>query len=299
MVSTPQPTLLLSFLAFVLLLQPSHAGKITTYWGQNVNEGSLSATCATGKYSYVNIAFLDKFGSGQTPALNLAGHCSPSSGGCSSISVDIKNCQGSGIKVMLSLGGDSQSNTISSTADAKSVADYLWNNFLGGTSPSRPLGDAILDGIDFAIVTGSPEHWDDLARDLSDYGKGGKKVYLTAAPQCPFPDHILAPALNTGLFDYVWIQFYNNPPCEYTSGNSQNLKNAWNQWSSSMKGQIFLGIPAALEATGAAGGFIPTEVLTSEILPMIKGSPNYGGVMLWSRFYDGKTGYSDSIKNSV
>jgi chitinase len=31
-------------------------------------------------------------------------------------------------------------------------------------------------------------HWDDLARFLSAYSKQGKKVHLTAAPQCPYPD---------------------------------------------------------------------------------------------------------------
>jgi chitinase len=31
-------------------------------------------------------------------------------------------------------------------------------------------------------------HWDDPARFLSVYSKQGKKVHLTAAPQCPYPD---------------------------------------------------------------------------------------------------------------
>ncbi|KAL0289623.1 UNVERIFIED_CONTAM: Hevamine-A [Sesamum angustifolium] len=60
---------------------------------------------------------------------------------------------------------------------------YLWDNFLGGKSSSRPLGDAVLDGIDFDIEGGTDQHWDDLARFLSAYSKRGKKVYLSAAPQ--------------------------------------------------------------------------------------------------------------------
>ena len=60
---------------------------------------------------------------------------------------------------------------------------------------------------------------------------------------------------------------------------------------------IFLGLPAARAAAGS--GFVPAEVLTSRILPVIKQSPKYGGVMLWSRFFDVQNGYSTSIIGSV
>ena len=46
-----------------------------------------------------------------------------------------------------------------------------------------------------------------------------------------------------------------------------------------------------------SGGFIPADVLISQVLPSIKGSPKYGGVMLWSKQYD--NGYSAAIKGSV
>ncbi|MCI77189.1 hevamine-A-like, partial [Trifolium medium] len=77
----------------------------------------------------------------------------------------------------------------------KQVATYLWNNFLGGQSSSRPLGPAVLDGIDFDIEGGTNLYWDDLARYLKGYNKN---VYLTAAPQCPFPDAWIGNALKTG-----------------------------------------------------------------------------------------------------
>jgi chitinase len=62
-------------------------------------------------------------------------------------------------------------------------------------------------------------------------------------------------------------------------------------------GKIFLGLPAAKDAAGT--GFVPARELTSRVLPLIKGSPKYGGVMLWSKFYDDRTGYSDAIKSQV
>ena len=289
----------LLLLQIFALIQFSHAGGIAIYWGQNGNEGTLSETCATGRYSYVIIAFLNKFGNGQTPEINLAGHCNPGANTCTVVSNGIRTCQSRGIKVMLSIGGGIGSYSLASPADAKNVADYLWNSFLGGKSTSRPLGDAVLDGIDFDIELGSNKYWEDLASNLKAYSKVGSPVYLTAAPQCPFPDNFLGTALNTGLFDYVWVQFYNNPPCQYSSsGGVNSLLSSWNRWTTSIKaGQIFLGLPAAPAAAGS--GYIPANVLTSQILPVIKKSPKYGGVMLWSKYYDDKNGYSSTIFQSV
>ncbi|KAG2720468.1 hypothetical protein I3843_02G028600 [Carya illinoinensis] len=293
------PTISLAFLSLVILMLAvsTDAGGIAIYWGQNGNEGTLAQTCATGNYAYVNIAFLPTFGKGQNPVINLAGHCDPNSNGCTKLSSDIKSCQAKGIKVMLSIGGGAGSYSLTSAKDARQVATYLWNNFLGGGSSNRPLGDAVLDGIDFDIEGGSTQHWDKLAKYLSKYGKQGKKVYLTAAPQCPFPDAWMGGALKTGLFDYVWVQFYNNPPCQYSSGSITNLINAWNQWTSIPATKIFLGLPAAPNAAGS--GFIPVADLISKVLPAIKSSAKYGGVMLWSKYYDDRTRYSSSIKSSV
>ncbi|WMV49266.1 hypothetical protein MTR67_042651 [Solanum verrucosum] len=89
---------------------------------------------------------------------------------------------------------------------AREVATYLWNNFLGGKSSSLPLGDAVLDGIDLDFEGGTNEHWNDLAQFLSSYSKGGKKVYLSAAPEYPFLDAWLGVALKTAC---VWVQLYN------------------------------------------------------------------------------------------
>ncbi|XP_057497932.1 hevamine-A-like [Actinidia eriantha] len=291
---------LVSFFSLVILILASYcdAGGIAIYWGQNGNEGTLAETCATGNYDFVNIAFLSTFGNGQTPMINLAGHCDPYSNECVKLSPDIKSCQVKGIKVMLSIGGGAGSYYLTSSEDARQVATYLWNNFLGGKSSARPLGDAVLDGIDFDIEGGTNQHWDDLARYLSAYSNRGKKVYLAAAPQCPFPDAWVGGALKTGLFDYVWVQFYNNPPCQYSSSDLANLKDAWKQWISDIPAtKIFLGLPAAPAAAGS--GFVPVSDLTSKVLPAIKGSAKYGGVMLWSKYYDDQTGYSASIKSQV
>nr|GMC54450.1 acidic endochitinase-like [Ipomoea batatas]GMC96153.1 acidic endochitinase-like [Ipomoea batatas]GME02989.1 acidic endochitinase-like [Ipomoea batatas]GME02992.1 acidic endochitinase-like [Ipomoea batatas]GME19480.1 acidic endochitinase-like [Ipomoea batatas] len=282
-------------LAFSLLLLSliniSLGGEIAIYWGQNGGEDTLANTCATNNYNIVNIAFLTTFGSGRTPVLDLTGHCDPGSNQCTSLSDEIRGCQNQGIKVMLSIGGAGGTYSLSSADDAKNVAQYLWDNYLGGQSGSRPLGDAVLDGIDFDIESGGGQFYDELAKALTSFGT---KVYLTAAPQCPFPDQSLQTAINTGLFDYVWVQFYNNPnaACQYSDGNTADLLNSWNNnWSNVPAQKVLMGLPASQDA--ANNGFIPADVLTSQILPAIKGSTKYGGVMLWSKFYD--NGYSSKI----
>ncbi|XP_061342002.1 acidic endochitinase-like [Gastrolobium bilobum] len=297
MAALKQVSFLLLPLLLISLFKSSQAAGIAVYWGQNTNEGSLADACNTGNYQFVNIGFLSTFGNGQNPQLNLAGHCDPSSNGCTGLSSDIKGCQGKGIKVLLSLGGGAGSYSLNSADEATQLANYLWNNYLGGQSNSRPLGDAVLDGIDFDIEAGGDQHWDELASALNGFSQQ-KKVYLAAAPQCPFPDAHLDSAIKTGLFDYVWVQFYNNAQCQYTSGNTNNLISAWNQWTSSQAKQVFLGVPAS-QAAAPSGGFIPADVLTSQVLPAIKGSPKYGGVMIWDRYNDVQNGYSNAIKGSV
>ncbi|CAO2172151.1 unnamed protein product [Urochloa humidicola] len=280
------------------LLATCHAGSIAVYWGQNTGEASLSKTCASGNYKFVILAFVFQFGKGQTPKLDLSGHCDPSTGNCKVLSKDIHACQRRGVKVLISIGGDVGSYGLTSEGDARDVAAYLWNTYLGGNSSSRPLGDAVLDGIDFDIEHGAAKYWDNLARDLKNMGKkkGSKGVLLSAAPQCPFPDEWDNGAIRTGLFDFVWVQFYNNPKCQFSSGRSAFLA-AWKQWESVPAGKIFLGLPASKDA--ASTGFVPAAQLTSQVLPLIKGSPKYGGVMLWSKFYDDRTGYSSAIKSHV
>uniref|UniRef100_A0A5B6YP79 chitinase n=1 Tax=Davidia involucrata TaxID=16924 RepID=A0A5B6YP79_DAVIN len=292
------------FLIIALLMNGSsvHAGNITVYWGQNLNEGSLSDTCSSGLYEIVNIAFLVTFGNGQELGINLAGHCDPGSSGtgCAALSTEITACQSLGIKVFLSIGGGVGTYTLTSDEDARRVANEIWNQFLGGQSEVRPLGDAVLDGVDFDIEGGTTLYWDVLARELLNLS-GESKLYLSAAPQCPYPDAWMNVALQTGLFDYIWIQFYNNAPCQYTgtTASIDNIVNYWGTWTANINATYFyLGLPAAPEAA-PSGGYIDPSTLVTQVLPAIKSTSKYGGVMIWSRYYDLLSGYSTAIKSSV
>ncbi|KAK4436255.1 Acidic endochitinase SE2 [Sesamum alatum] len=284
--ATKTLVLLLSLLIAFSPLSSSQDCGISVYWGHNAFEGSLVQACLSGFYQYVNIASLAAFGCGKTPVLDLAGHCDSPSGSCRVLITEIQTCQSLGIKVLLSLGGSAGNYGLCSSDDAKQVAAYLYDTFLSGTNTTGPLGPVALDGIDFDIeFPSSSLYWDDLARALKNYSTPEKKVYLAAAPECSIPDPNLDAAIQTGLFDYVWVQFYNNPQCDYRGGIS-SLVAAWNQWSASLPegNQLFLGLPASPAAAGS-GYVSPIEVET-QILPVISHSENYGGVMLWNKFYD-------------
>ncbi|CAL9131071.1 unnamed protein product [Musa textilis] len=266
------------------------------YWGQNAYEGSLRETCATGYYKYVLLSSLNRFGHGRIPQLNLAGHCDSTNGGCTFLSSDIISCQQDyNVKVMLSLGGPYGNYRLASRKDARNVAYHVWNSYLSYSSTDRPLGNSALDGIDFDIERGSIDHWDDLARFLSAYSTPDRKVYLSAAPQCSMPDYYLQAAIDTGLFDYVWVQFYNNY-CEYSPDDVGTFVQAWNQWTSTSVSKVFLGLPASPEA--AESGYIPPDDLINNVIPFVKSSPNYGGVMLWNRYFDLINGYSPLVNSS-
>ncbi|KAG6425657.1 hypothetical protein SASPL_116102 [Salvia splendens] len=225
----------------------------------------------------------------------MAGHCNPQP--CSIFANEIRYCQSLGIKVLLSLGGANGNYGISSMADAQQVAAYLWTSYLSGSG--GPLGDVALDGVDFDIeYPTSNLHWDDLARAIAAYSSPQRKIYLSAAPQCVIPDRNLDVAIKTGLFDYVWVQFYNNQQCDY-SGGAASLIKSWNDWSALLPAgnELFLGLPAAPGAAGS--GYIEPEKLKSEILPVIRQTAKYGGVMLWDRYNDVNSGYSSQIVGDV
>ncbi|KAA8520704.1 hypothetical protein F0562_015024 [Nyssa sinensis] len=297
---------MLSILCLFLLsfLNGSHGLNISVYWGHgehdNIDEGTLAQACESGNYEIVVIGSVYKFGNNQTMEINLGNHCYPDDQGCAALSSQIEYCQSLGVKVFVSIGG-AQAN-LTSEWDCTVVAYELWSKFLGGKSADRPLGNAVLDGVDF-YVEGSPtrntSYWGVLAKELLVWSRE-TKVYLSATPQCVFPDYYLNDALQTGLFDYVWPEFYDNSPCEYTGTEEsiERLENAWQEWTRNINATFFLGLPASNDSGAATSGYIPPGELIDKILPIVSNNePEFGGVMLWDRFYDKKTNYSSYIKN--
>jgi chitinase len=168
----------------------------------------------------------------------------------------------------------------------------MWQTFgpvSSNTAVHRPFGDAVIDGFDFdfeSSVNNMPAFGNQLRSYFSQ--DTSKTYYLTAAPQCPYPDAADNPMLDGSVyFDAVWVQFYNNY-CglqSYVAGTTtQNNFNfdTWDNWahttSLNPNVKVFLGIPAN---TGAAGsGYEPVSTLTS-IISYVQSFSSFGGVMMW------------------
>lgn len=161
-----------------------------------------------------------------------------------------------------------------------------------GSSAPRPFGTAVVDGFDFdfeATVSNMVSFGNQL-RSLMDAATaaGDKKYYLTAAPQCPYPDaadgSMLAGAVS---FDIVWVQFYNNY-CgvqSYVAGAAtQNNFNfaTWDNWAKTVSAnpdvRVFLGVPAGPSAAGS--GYESASVLAS-VIAYSQTFSSFGGVMMW------------------
>ena len=167
----------------------------------------------------------------------------------------------------------------------------------------RPFGDSVVDGFDFDFeaATNNLAAFGSKLRDLMDaaHAGGDKQYYLTAAPQCPFPDAVDGDTLNAVNFDAVFVQFYNNycGVSSYVAGSTtQNNYNiaTWDDWAKNTSPnkdvKVLVGVPAS---AGAGGGFVQD---LSGVLGFSKGYSSFGGVMVWdmSQLY-ANNGYLDSI----
>lgn len=227
------------------------------------------------------------------PLMASSVHCNPANGGCTFLSTQIKACQNLEVKVFLSVGGVEPNYSLDSQEDADFLVQYLWDNFLGGTSDSRPLGDVYLDGIDFAIESGSNAYWEYVARKLYEFnaGPGRKKLYLTTAPKCQIPDYYMDSAIRLGIFDYVWVKFFNDSSCQYTKisndfgTNSEKLLASWHQWHDYPGiNKLVMGTPSYPEAT-PGGGYMEVDPYYYFVLPILQKSKKFGGTMFWTVNY--------------
>ncbi|KAJ8454693.1 hypothetical protein ONZ51_g12886 [Trametes cubensis] len=191
----------------------SRSDNVAVYWGQNSYgarhsdtanfQKTLSTYCQDDSIDAFPVAFLNVFfGPGGFPSIDLANICSTSDDplfpgtdmpDCSFLASDIQFCQSKGKIVTISLGGETGAATFTSDDQASAFGDTIWNSFLGGNSSVRPFGSAVLDGIDLDIEGGSTEHYAAFVNRIRTLASGAnKQYYVTAAPQCPFPDAYLS-----------------------------------------------------------------------------------------------------------
>ncbi|KAI8993341.1 glycoside hydrolase superfamily [Pilobolus umbonatus] len=285
---------------------PQCNDNIVSYWGQNsygtANSSDIAGWqkplrfyCEDNTIDALPIAFLTTFfGTGGYPEINLANYCSGEDNGtfagtglanCQNMASDIDYCQKKGRLVTISLGGATSSTGFQSDEQASAFADTLWNMFLGGTSNQRPFGNVTLDGLDLDIESGGSDYYLSFLKKLDSYFKTStKKYYVTAAPQCVYPDANLQVALNGYPFDAVYVQFYNNP-CGLQNFNESSQWNfgTWDEWARTVSPnpdvKIFIGAPASPSA--ANRGYVPTNDLLAISQDSQKMYSSFGGVMFW------------------
>ena len=155
----------------------------------------------------------------------------------------------------------------------------------------RPFGEASVDGIDldFESPNSNMVPFVNRLRELMD-AESDKHYYLTAAPQCPYPDLAGKDFLNgpgAVHLDALWVQFYNNP-CgldsfkpDTDSQDEFNFK-TWDDWahntSKNKDVKVLLGVPASEGA--AHTGFVPTKDL-KPVINYTEQFDSFGGVMMW------------------
>lgn len=256
---------------------------VALYWGQNSAGGQtgLKSYCESDEFDIVIVSFLNNF---PELGLNLANQCGTTFDSgllhCPTVGLDIKYCQLKGKKVLLALGGAYGNYGFSSDSEATAFADTLWNKFGAGSDSERPFDDAVVDGFDFDFEKQNQVGTVALAQRLRTlYGSDSSKQYfLSASPQCPFPDASVSNVLSTVPLDFAFIQFYNNQ----CSLNGQFNWNAWQSFAETAPNsniKLYVGLPGAQSSAGS--GFVDLATVQKQITPAILASSNFGGFSLW------------------
>ncbi|KAF8887965.1 glycoside hydrolase superfamily [Gymnopilus junonius] len=304
---------------------------VVTYWGQDSagHQQNLGFYCNDDAIDVLPLAFLYIFfGKGGQPVIDFANICSQGSNDfpgtdladCSFMAADIRKCQAQGKIITLSLGGATAKAGFSSDSQAAGFATTIWNMFLGGNGAIRPFGNAVLDGVDLDIENGSPAHYNTFVNTLRSLANNAHKrfcfsilhlsiavfmvffsrYYITAAPQCPFPDAEVGNALNSASFDAVYVQFYNNF-CETSAPSEFNFA-TWDNWAKTQSPnkdiKVYLGAPGSADSAGE--GYVSSQTLINVALEAQKKYSSFGGIMLWdadSAYTNNK--YHAAVKNAI
>lgn len=281
------------------------------YWGQNgggvVENNDLATYCT--KESGIDVivlAFLYQYGNGvKIPAGTIGQSCSISTTGepqnCEALTSAIETCKTNGVKVIMSLGGASGAYSLTSQEEAETIGQNLWDaygNSASNGSVPRPFGKTFVNGWDFDIESNSGNQYYEfmIAKLRSNFASDSANQYfITGAPQCPIPEPNMNEIITKAQFDYLFVQFYNNPGCS-TDGTIN-----FDQWKTNVAGspsadaKIFIGVPASpLGATGTESGakyYLEPATLT-KVVSQHAQDEKFGGVMMWA------AGFSDANVNN-
>ncbi|KAI0203449.1 putative class III chitinase [Astrocystis sublimbata] len=310
-------------IASILALAPSAlAGfkasgtdNISVYWGQNSanganTQGRLKEYCDDNGINIINVSFLTSIKKLGVNFASAGDKCDKIDGtdllSCPEIEYDIKYCQGKGKSILLSIGGATYyEGGFDGSSAAESSAQAVWDLFGSNTdAKNRPFGSAVVDGFDFDFESSTQNFvpFANKLRSLMD-GDSSKDYFLSAAPQCVYPDAAMNDMLNGKVsFDWINIQFYNNfcGVVNFANPNAWNF-NVWDDWakqtSKNPNVKVLIGVPAN---TGAGGGYVDAKTLGSIVQDTKEKYPSFGGIMMWdmSQLF-ANNGFLDGVRSAL
>lgn len=259
---------------------------------------SLGEMCQDENIDIVVLAFLTVFfGPGGFPAIDFIAACSgqtpqmQSAGAdglrsCPDMASQIKQCQGLGKKVLLSLGGSKGVTGFPNDLKATEFANQLWDLFGAGTGVDaglRPFGDVKIDGFDIDNEVDQTLGYTTFVSSLrkSMTADSSRTYYISAAPSCARPDpSIPLDAMRT--MDFIFVQFYGNVACNAGSPGFVEILKGWSSdLSTDGAGpRLYVGAPGCGEC--ADTGYLDPATMTSTIASAKNaGISNFGGIILW------------------
>lgn len=273
------------------------AYELAVYWGQNAggSQNRLKDYCDSETADILFLSFVNEM---SPMKLNFANMCdtrfSDGSLHCPQIGEDVKYCQKNGKKVLLSIGGQHGA-SFTSDEEAQDFAEILWNKFGGGTDSQRPFDSAVVDGYDLDLESQDPTGTVAFGKAIREHFKKdtSRTYYLSAAPQCVYPDKSLKDFLLKVDIDYTFVQFYSNECNMNQQFNFEKWSTYVNSSSPNKKNKIFVGLPGS-EHSADSKSFASSETVF-DWLNLIKTDPNFGGISVWdaSSSFDG---YAQKLK---
>ncbi|MGQ4414780.1 chitinase [Streptomyces sp. SAS_269] len=278
---------------------PKHA--VTGYW-QNFNNGAKvqKISDVPSAYDIIAVAFADATTTPGAVSFNLD---SAGLGGYTvdQFKADIKAKQAAGKKVIISIGGQNGTVSISDSASAANFANSVY-------SLMQTYG---FDGVDIDLENGlNATYMTQALRSLSS--KAGSSLIITMAPQTidmqSTSNTYFQTALNIkDILTVVNMQYYNSGSmlgCDgkvYSQGSVDFLTAlACIQLEGGLSpSQVGLGLPAS--TSGAGSGYVSPTVVNNALDCLSKGTgcgtfkpsktyPDLRGAMTWSTNWDATSG---------
>ncbi len=278
---------------------PAHA--VTGYW-QNFNNGAKvqKISDVQSQYDIIAVAFADATGTPGAVSFNLD---SAGLGGYTvdQFKADIKAKQAAGKKVIISIGGQNGTVSVSDSASATNFANSVY-------SLMQTYG---FDGVDIDLENGlNATYMTQALRSLSS--KAGSSLVITMAPQTidmqSTSNSYFQTALNIkDILTVVNMQYYNSGSmlgCDgkvYSQGSVDFLTAlACIQLEGGLApSQVGLGLPAS--TSGAGSGYVSPTIVNNALDCLAKGTncgsfkpsrtyPGLRGAMTWSTNWDASAG---------